>query len=73
MTVLVLPGAEEAEGALAPAQVGHAHPGEEEAAEGDRREGDRDPLDDAEDVPVAEQLPEGLRLLEELDARFLEG
>ncbi len=65
----VLARAEERERALAAAQVRDAHPREQEAAELHRREGDRNALDHAPDVLVAEQLPERLRLLEQLDAR----
>ena len=64
--------AEEAEGALAPAQIRHAHGREQQALEGDRREGDGHPLDDREDVVLAEQLPEGLALLEQPDVRLAE-
>jgi hypothetical protein len=60
-------GAEEREGALATAQVGHAHATQQQPIlEGHRGKGDRDALDDREDVLVAQKLPEVLALLQQL-------
>jgi hypothetical protein len=64
---------EEGEGALAAAQVRNAHAAQQEPVlEGNRREGDRDALNDGEDVLLAQELPEVLALLQQLHARLVE-
>ena len=66
---LVVRGGEEAERSLASAKVGNAHAGQQEAAEGNGRKGDRHALDDRGDVLFPEHAPEGLTLLKELELR----